>query len=31
MRSAAMAHRHGASPGAGHRRIFEAIVDHADG
>ena len=29
MRSAAMAHRHGESLGADHRRILEAIEDHA--
>jgi nucleoside-diphosphate-sugar epimerase len=31
MRSAAMAHRHSASLGADHRRILEAIEDHAAG
>ena len=31
MRSAAMAHRHSASLGADHRRILEAIEDHAVG
>jgi hypothetical protein len=30
MRSAAMAHRHSASLGADHRRILQAIEDHAD-
>jgi nucleoside-diphosphate-sugar epimerase len=30
MRSAAMAQRHGASLGADHRRVLEAIQDHAD-
>jgi hypothetical protein len=30
MRSAAMAHRHGHILGADHRRILEAIEDHAD-
>jgi hypothetical protein len=30
MRSAAMAHQHGASLGVDHRRILEAIEDHAD-
>jgi len=31
MRSAAMAKRHSASLGADHRRILEAIEDHAAG
>jgi hypothetical protein len=31
MRSAAMAQRHNASLGADHRRILEAIEDHAAG
>jgi hypothetical protein len=31
MRTAAMAHRHSASLGADHRRILEAIEDHAAG
>ena len=31
MRSAAMAHRHSASLGADHRRVLEAIEDHAAG
>jgi hypothetical protein len=30
MRSAAMAHRHGHTLGPDHRRILEAIEDHAD-
>ena len=30
MRSAVMAHQHGASLGVDHRRILEAIEDHAD-